>query len=81
MRAHSLKSKFAAIAALAVTASAGTTTSNSFTQIVAPNSGTNPGQTTVEGSVFSAIPESAAMALVGFGLIGLGFVARRKSRG
>ncbi|MCX6612846.1 MAG: PEP-CTERM sorting domain-containing protein [Acidobacteria bacterium] len=52
------------------------------TSIVAPNSGTNPGQTTVEGAVTStldsSVPEPGTMALFGAGLIGLRLLIRKK---
>jgi hypothetical protein len=52
------------------------------TSIVAPNSGTNPGQTTVEGFVTSTldsnVPEPGTMALFGAGLIGFRLLLRKK---
>jgi len=45
--------------------------------IVAPNSGTPPGDTTVQGQVASA-PEPATFAMIGGGLLGLGLVKRKK---
>ena len=51
-----------------------------FTGIVAPNSGSDLGQTTVQGFVdFTAIPEPATLSLVGGALLGLG-ILRRKGR-
>ena len=55
------------------------------TNIVAPNSGVNPGQTTVEGRITSrtdipaldGIPEPGTMALIGAGLIGVRLLARK----
>lgn len=49
------------------------------TDIVAPNSGLTPGVTTVHGFVDSAVPEPATMALIGLGLLGLGFIHRRRT--
>lgn len=52
-----------------------------LTAIVAPNSGTPPGQTTIEGFVDSAaVPEPATFALLGSALIGLGVLRHKRSR-
>ncbi|MEO8028047.1 MAG: PEP-CTERM sorting domain-containing protein, partial [Bryobacteraceae bacterium] len=57
------------------------------TLIVAPNSGDNVGQTTVQGSVASlpgpvdSVPEPGTLGLIGASLLGLGFMRRRASRG
>lgn len=52
---------------------------NQTSRIVAPNSGLNDGQTTVEGDVSSGvIPEPVTLGLVGCALVGLG-LARRKA--
>jgi hypothetical protein len=49
------------------------------TRIVAPNSGTDPGQTTVQGNVVSsAVPEPATLGLIGGALLGLGFWRRKQ---
>jgi hypothetical protein len=49
------------------------------TIIVAPNSGTPPGDTTIQGTVTSTtIPEPATMAMVGGLLIGLAALARKR---
>ena len=52
------------------------------TSIVAPNSGSTPGQTTVEGAVTSTldsrVPEPGTMALFGAGLIGFRLLLRKK---
>jgi hypothetical protein len=49
--------------------------------IVAPNSGTPPGDTTIQGQVVSApptTPEPTTFAMIGGGLLGLGLLRRRK---
>lgn len=47
-------------------------------EIVAPDSGAVPGQSTVQGTLdSSATPEPAALSLIGGGLLGLGFFRRR----
>ncbi len=52
------------------------------TGIVAPNSGTPPGDTTVQGFVTStAVPEPATMAMVGGLFVGLAALARKRRRG
>ncbi len=48
------------------------------TLIVAPNSGTPPGDSTVNGQVGS-VPEPATFGLIGGALIGLGLLRRKKS--
>jgi hypothetical protein len=45
--------------------------------IVAPNSGTAPGDTTIEGQVSTA-PEPATLALFGVGLLAVGSLGRKK---
>lgn len=53
---------------------------NSPTGIPAPNSGTPPGDVTVQGTVSSsAVPEPATLALLGCGLLGLGMVYRKRA--
>jgi hypothetical protein len=47
------------------------------TRIVSPNSGSTPGQTTVQGSLASA-PEPATFGLLGVALLGLGAIGRKK---
>lgn len=49
-----------------------------LTSIVAPNSGSTPGDTTVQADISSATPEPASIGLIGAGLIGLAFAGRRK---
>jgi hypothetical protein len=46
------------------------------TPLVPPT--TTNGETSIQGAVTSAIPEPASMLLMGAGLLGLGFVSRRK---
>jgi hypothetical protein len=58
---------------------------SSPTRIVAPNSGENGGETTVQGDVASAsvtsqAPEAGTMTMIGAGLIGLGLLRRRAFR-
>jgi len=53
-------------------------------RIVAPNSGANVGQTTVQGGIDSSlaifsVPEPATMSLIGAGLIGLGMLRRART--
>ena len=56
-------------------------------RIVAPDSGANIGQTTVQGSLDSAfvntsgVPEPGTMGLFGVGLIGVGLLRRRRTLG
>jgi hypothetical protein len=50
-----------------------------FTGIVAPNSGENIGQSTVQGFVSSnAVPEPATLSLVGGSLLALGLIGRKR---
>jgi hypothetical protein len=54
------------------------------TEIVAPNSGSNVGQATVEGDIdsgpaISSVPEPGLTSLIGAGLIGLGMLLRGRS--
>jgi hypothetical protein len=51
---------------------------SSPTEIVAPNSGTPPGQTTVQGIVDSSTPEPATLGLIGGSLVGLSLLRRRR---
>jgi hypothetical protein len=59
---------------------------NSTSRIVAPNSGANIGQTTVQGGVdtvsggITSVPEPGTISLIGAGLMGLGILLRRKTR-
>ena len=69
-----------------VLAGLGTTFNNTFftisspTLIVAPNSGSPAGDTTVQGTVnSSAIPEPATLLLLGAGLLGLGVLRRKRA--
>jgi len=48
------------------------------TPIVAPNTGSNIGQTTVQGFV-TGVPEPVSFILLGSGLLALGLLRRRKS--
>lgn len=49
--------------------------------IVAPNSGSTPGETTVQAQANSDVtPEPATLSLIGCGLLGLGFLRRRTTR-
>jgi hypothetical protein len=48
------------------------------TLIVGPNSGTPPGDTTVQAQIQSSTPEPGTTFLLGGGLLALGFLSRRK---
>jgi hypothetical protein len=52
-------------------------TTTTFTGLAAPNSGTPPGDTTVQGFV-SSTPEPTTYGLVGGGLLGLGLLRRKR---
>ncbi len=52
-------------------------TTTVFTGIVAPNSGTDVGQSTVQGFV-SSVPEPATFGLIGGALLGLGLLRRKR---
>ena len=65
----------------ALTGSFGPTTfeTTARTRIVAPNSGLDVGQTTVQGNLDSAaVPEPATLSLVGGALLGLGMLCRKR---
>jgi hypothetical protein len=52
-----------------------------MTLIVAPNSGTPPGDTSIQGTVSSTlVPEPATMAMVGGLFVGLAALARKRRR-
>lgn len=52
-----------------------------LTLIVAPNSGTPPGDTSIQGVLTSTlVPEPATLAMSGFALIGLAIVARKRRK-
>jgi hypothetical protein len=55
-------------------------------RIVAPDSGANVGETTVQGDlssgdVISQVPEAGSLSMIGAGLIGLGLLRRRRLSG
>ena len=62
----------------ATTGSFGSTifTNTIYTGIVAPNSGTPPGQSTIQGTVDST-PELATFSLIGGALLGFGMMRRK----
>jgi hypothetical protein len=54
-------------------------TTTNFTGIPAPNSGSTPGRSTVEGYISSAeVPEPTTLSAVGAALLGLGIAGRKK---
>jgi hypothetical protein len=50
-----------------------------ITLIDAPNSGTPPGDSTVNGQLVSGAPEPTTFALIGGALLGFGFLKRKKA--
>jgi hypothetical protein len=52
-------------------------TTTIFTAIVAPNSGQDVGESTVQGFVNSSVPEPVTFGLIGSGLLLLGLLRRR----